>query len=106
MQRHFSFRALIGVCLCLLAGLAVVPTVSGAPAQSYSPALRRYPYLTDVVGPYATLNWATDRSETSASIRYGKVGSESCTAHSVVATRTAITVNSVLEYQWKAQLSL
>src|SRR5512138_385585 len=106
MQKHFSFRALIGVCLCLLAGLAVVPTVSGAPAQSYSSALRRYPYLTDVVGSYATINWATDRSESSGGVRYGQVGSEACTAHYVDGTKTAISINGVLAYQWKAQLNL
>src|SRR5512138_1504819 len=106
MQKHFSFRALIGVCLCLLAGLAVVPTVSGAPAQSYSSALRRYPYLTDVVGPYATINWATDRSESSGGVRYGEVDSESCTAHYVPGSKTAISINGVLAYQWKALLDL
>jgi hypothetical protein len=71
-----------------------------------NPALRRYPYLTDVVGSYATINWGTDRSHTSGALRYGKVGSESCTAHYVPATKTAITVNSVAQYQWKAQLDL
>jgi hypothetical protein len=34
------------------------------------------------------------------------VGSESCTAHYVPATKTAITVNGVLQYQWKAMLNL
>src|SRR5215217_7018155 len=70
------------------------------------PALRRYPYLTDVVGSYATVNWATDRSQTSGAIRYGKVGSEACTAHYLPATKTPISVNGVLQYQWKAQLDL
>jgi hypothetical protein len=79
---------------------------SGYAAASYSSQLRRYPYLTDVVGPYATINWATDRSQTSGAVRFGKVGSESCTAHYVPATKTAITVNGVLEYQWKAMLNL
>lgn len=70
------------------------------------PALRRYPYLTDVVGSYATINWGTDRSQTSGAVRYGKAGSESCTAHFVPATKTAISVNGSLQYQWKAQLDL
>ncbi len=68
--------------------------------------MRRYPYLTDAVGPYATLNWATDRSESSGAVRFGKVGSEACTTHYVPATKTPISVNGVLEYQWKAQLTL
>ena len=71
-----------------------------------NPALRRYPYLTDVVGSYATINWGTDRSQTSGAVRYGKAGSESCTAHYVPASKTAISVNGVLQYQWKAQLDL
>ena len=71
-----------------------------------NPALRRYPYLTDVVGSYATINWGTDRSHSSGAVRYGKVGSESCTAHYMPATKTAISVNGSLQYQWKAQLEL
>src|SRR5215207_5638783 len=71
-----------------------------------NPALRRYPYLTDVVGSYATINWGTDRSQTSGAVRFGQVGSESCTAHYVPATQTAISVNGALQYQWKAELEL
>lgn len=37
-----------------------VSTASSSPARSYSSALRRYPYLTDVVGSYTTIHWATD----------------------------------------------
>lgn len=93
------------VLLSLIA-LFVISATSGSTLSSYNTALRRYPYLTDVVGPYATINWATDRSDTSGAIRFGKVGSEACTAHYVAATKKAITVNGVLQYQWKAQLDL
>jgi len=106
MYWHFSFRAFIGAAFLLVTGFLLVSTASGAPASSYSTALRRYPYLTDVVGPYATINWGTDRSESSGGVRYGKVDSESCTAHYVAGTRTAISVNGVAQYQWKAQLDL
>jgi hypothetical protein len=68
--------------------------------------LRRYPYLTDVVGPYATINWGTDRSASTGSVKWGKVGEESCTAHTVAGTRRGISVNSVEQYQWKALLTL
>ncbi len=94
---------LLAVFLSLLA-LWLVAASSGSAAASYSSQLRRYPYLTDVVGPYATINWGTDRSQTSGAVRFGKVGSESCTAHYVPATKTTITVNGALEYQWKALL--
>ncbi|RPI95016.1 MAG: DNRLRE domain-containing protein [Chloroflexi bacterium] len=106
MYRYFSLRALAGLGLLLVVSFLAVSTVSSSPANSYSLALRRYPYLTDVVGSYATINWSTDRSESSGGVRFGKVGSESCTAHYVAATKTAISVNSVLQYQWKAQLDL
>jgi hypothetical protein len=80
-------------------------TLSGfvaAPAFGYASQLTRYPYLTDVVGNTATVNWATDRSRTTARLMYGRQGLEPCTAHSVTAVRTAITVNGIPEYQWRA----
>src|ERR1044071_52265 len=105
MQSYFSFRVrFVGVLLSLMTLFGISAT-SSSPLSSYHSALRRYPYLTDTVASYATINWATDRSETSGGVRFGKVGSEACSAHYVPATRTPITVNGVLEYQWKAQLS-
>ena len=106
MQRYFSFRVKFAVVFLSLIALFGISATSNSVPSSYSPALRRYPYLTDTVGPYATINWATDRSETSGTVRFGKVGSEACTAHYVLATKTPISVNGVLEYQWKAQLNL
>jgi hypothetical protein len=76
-----------------------------------SAQLKRYPYLTDVVGSYSTVNWATDTSGTEGVVKWGEVASGSCTANSKSSatgssvTRTSITVNSVPEYQWRAQLS-
>ena len=106
MQRYFSFRVKLAVVSLSLMALFGISATSNSVLNSYSPALRRYPYLTDTVGPYATLNWATDRSETSGAVRYGKVGAEACTTHYVPATKTPISVNGVLQYQWKAQLNL
>ena len=37
-------------------------------AAAYEPQLTRYPYLTDVVGSTATVNWATDRSRSSGRV--------------------------------------
>ena len=98
---------------------AALPAVPAPGARSltttaFASALRRYPYLTDVVNSadattgYATINWATDRSATTGAAVWGIVdGAGSCTpATSVTATRTALTVNSVAEYQWKAMLTL
>jgi Ca2+-binding RTX toxin-like protein len=89
--------------------LLAVPSVSSA---AYVDQLKRYPYLTDVVNSgatgYATVNWATDRSGMTGSVRWGQVsGDGSCApVNSVAVTRTGILVGSVLEYQWKAGLSL
>ena len=105
MRNYSSLRVLAILCFILLTLFGISAT-SAAPLSSYSPALRRYPYLTDVVSSYATVNWATDRSESSGLLRYGKVGAEACTAHTVIPTKTPISVNGVLQYQWKAQLNL
>ena len=73
-----------------------------ASASGYIAQLKRYPYLTDLVGTSVTVNWGTDRSSINGAVKWGKVGTESCTAHTTVGTRTAITVNGVSEYQWTA----
>src|SRR5689334_19949948 len=106
MYRNLRIPIKIAIVSVLLMALSGISPASSAPLSSYSPALRRYPYLTDVVGSYATINWATDRSDTSGLVRYGEVGAEACTAHTVIPTKTPISVNGVAEYQWKAQLNL
>jgi hypothetical protein len=93
----------------LIAGLLFFTIFSisiSSAASGYDPQLRRYPYLTDTVNSYATLNWATSQFSSSGAVRWGKVASESCTAHYVPASRVAVTVNGVAEYQWKALLNL
>ncbi len=98
----------LGAVLSLF--LAGFPTgLTGAAVASH---LLRYPYLTDLVGPYATVNFATDQSATAAAVKWGQVGVDpSCTAHGVTATRTSFrmvppNVAAVDAYQWKAQLAL
>jgi chitodextrinase len=85
----------------VMAGGLVTPA---APSAAAVAALTRYPYLTDVVAGFATVNFGTDQSSTSASVTYGVEGTEPCTAHQVAATRTSITVSSKAEYQWRATL--
>ena len=75
-------------------------------AHAYSAKLLRYPYLTDVVGSSATINWATDRSSTTSVIKWGTVASGSCMTNSKSAAKTSVTVGSLDEYQWKATLTL
>src|SRR5258708_18317109 len=79
---------------------------SSIAASGYSSHLRRYPYLTDVVNSYATINWGTDQTSSSGAVRWGRSGSESCTAHYAPASRVVVNVNGVAEYQWKAMLNL
>ena len=102
-HRHGSLRRGLAasVLLLLLAAIAAAP--AGA---AYSPKLKRYPYLTDVVGTSATVNWATDRSSSTAVVKYGQVAGASCTADTAAASRTSISVDSVNEYQWTARFAV
>ena len=83
-----------------VAAALTAPSAEAAPSSS----LRRYPYLTDLVSGHVTVNWATTTSISTGSVTYGKSGVESCTAHTVNAKKTTITVGSTTEYQWKAPL--
>jgi hypothetical protein len=106
MGRRRVFGAWLSA-LVFVFGLVAV-AVSAAPAGAATTAqLRRYPYLTDAVGNSMTVNFATDRSATTASVKWGAVTNGSCTPTNVVnAARTSITVNNVSEYQWAAVLNL
>ena len=88
-----------------LAVLVALLLALPAEASGYIAQLKRYPYLTDLVGTSVGVNWGTDRSSINGAVKWGKVGTESCTAHTTVATRTGITVNGVSEYQWRASIS-
>ncbi len=105
MPKHSHFRVVLAALTPLLTLLLITASSSSA-ATAYSPHLRRYPYLTDVVSSFATINWGTDQYLSTGAVRYGAVGSESCTAHYVLATRNSIKVNRVPEYQWSAMLKL
>ena len=80
---------------------------SGGPrsARASAPELRRYPYLTDVVGGSATVNWGTDRTVTASTVTYGPAGG-SCTENAASATPTEIMVRAVPQYQWRATISV
>jgi chitodextrinase len=98
--RSGAATALAALTLAVLVVFALPAAASG-----YAPQLKRYPYLTDAVGSSATVTWATDQSRTSGRIKYGKVGTESCTTHSKTASRSSVTVNGVSEYQWRVNLT-
>lgn len=98
------FRRLRGAAL-LAVVLAALGAVLGSTSASaaVSASLTRYPYLTDSVQTSTTVNWATAATGTAGSVRWGPAGG-TCDTQTTAATRTAITVNSLPEYQWKAVL--
>jgi hypothetical protein len=100
-QRSRLTGALVTLVLCGTLVLGVSPAVEAAPSAD----LQRYPYLTDLVGGSATVNFATVATGTdAASVRWGPPGS--CTANTVAATRVpSFTVNGVSRWQWKATIT-
>lgn len=72
-------------------------------AVGAAPQLKRYPYLTDLVQQSVTVNWSTDRSQTTGSVRYGI--SPNCSSSTATASRQTISVGTVSQYQWKASIS-
>jgi hypothetical protein len=101
-------RRLGAIVLALVAAALVAAALaSAATAAPYDPHLTRAPYHTDLVGRHVIVNWATDRSATAASASWGAYSGSGCSlTNTQAATRTGITVGTVLEYQWKASLSL
>ena len=71
----------LGIAAPILVLLFALP----ASASGYIAQLKRYPYLTDLVGTSVSVNWGTDRSSISGAVKWGKVGTESCTAHTTPA---------------------
>ncbi|MDP9185696.1 MAG: metallophosphoesterase, partial [Actinomycetota bacterium] len=104
-------RILALVLAITTVGVVAESAIAPAANAAVAPQLTRYPYLTDVVQTFATVNWATDRSGTKATLKYGRVDAGSCTTNTlspfttVSASKTSISVNGVNEYQWKAKLS-
>lgn len=101
--RPAVLAALVAVAALAVAAAGLSPSVAPqALAAGPSPALTRYPYLTDSVQSSITVSWATDRSGTTGSVVWGPLGS--CTANRTTATRTSITVVATPEYQWSATI--
>jgi hypothetical protein len=101
----------LGYPILVLAVLAsAVGVFSVAPASAattFDPHLTRAPYLTDLVGQHAMVSWATDRSATTGSLRWGPVTAGSCTlSNTQTASRFSLTVGSVSEYRWAVSLTL
>ncbi|MGI8872054.1 MAG: hypothetical protein ACR2KI_05595, partial [Candidatus Limnocylindria bacterium] len=87
--------AVAGAMVVAVATSVAPGAVPRAAAAGYAAELRRYPYLTDLVGGNVTVNFATDTSQSTASLVIGPA--PGCTGRTVVATGTGITVGSVPE---------
>ena len=74
---------------------------AGTAQAAPSSALRRYPYLTDTVDGWVTVNWATTTSTGPATVRYGPE-SASCEGEIATATGRKIFVGNRAVTQWKA----
>ncbi|MBF6557583.1 MAG: hypothetical protein IVW52_15775 [Acidimicrobiales bacterium] len=68
--------------------------------------LKRYPYVSEMVGNSATVNWGTDRSQATSTATWGAVANGTCTpSNDVSASKSSITVGTSSEYQWTADLT-
>ena len=96
-----------GVVVLLISVVTAAGLWPPAPASAAnSAALKRYPYVSEVVGNSARVQWATDRSATTGSVTWGAVSGGTCTpSTAVAATKASITVGSTNEYQWSALLT-
>ena len=103
--RSVAFR--LGVSLCCALGFLVAFDAPASAATGYSTLLTRAPYLTDLVGQHVAINFATVPSSSTATVLWGAVTDSGCSPTTRVATtKRGITVGTVAEYQWTAQLDL
>ena len=110
LRRHRTRRVRVSLRGALVAVTVVAIAVAtggavGVTPSGFSAELRRYPYLTDVVGTSATVNWATDSTTTTSSLLWGTAGG-SCTAQRAAAASRAITVKGVAQLQWTATITV
>jgi hypothetical protein len=90
----------IAIAILPLVGLLLTP----APASALPAALRRYPYLTDLVNRHVTINWATRASIRHGHVRYGRVARH-CHGHTATAHERLIHVGDQRERQWRVSVS-
>src|SRR6476659_8280907 len=103
-QRRLLRRPRTGLVVFVVIASLGVGWQAASPIAS---ALRRYPYISEVVGNAARVNWATDRSQSTGTATWGTVVNGQCTgpSTSVTARRLSITVGATPEYQWTAVLN-
>jgi Calcineurin-like phosphoesterase len=89
--------------LSLLVGSFVLVVVAAACVGVRERGLTRSPYLTEAFSDRVTVNWATDRSDEEATLRWGRT--PSCRGHKSHATRIGISVRGTSEWQWRVDLA-
>lgn len=101
--------------MSMVAVLALVAAGCWSPPPAPNPAvfsshLTRAPYLTDSVGLHVLVNWATDQSGSTGSVKWGLYDQNAKTCNplnnTTPATRASVTVGVVNQYRWKASLTL
>ena len=85
--------------------LALVGALARPSVAAVAPTMTRAPYLTDLVKRHVTVDWATTPDVVRGHVAYGEQGVEACDAHRSSATATPITVGSVAEMQWSADVN-
>jgi fibronectin type 3 domain-containing protein len=102
-ERARTAVAITSILLLLFASFGASLVRPDSALGAVVPQLKRYPYLTDLVHQSVTVNWSTDTSQTTGSVRYGI--SPNCSSNTAAASRQTISVGTVTQYQWKASLS-
>jgi hypothetical protein len=98
-------RRQVSVITRVIALLALaLNSLQPATAHAQAPTLLRYPYLTDLGATFTAVNFATDTDSPHPTVAWGPAGG-GCNQSSAPTTASAITVNAVREYQFRAQLS-
>lgn len=108
MTSRLLRRAVATLCGASVSTLIAASLAGPAGATApYAPALTRAPYLTDLVGNHVAINFATDRSATTASVKWGALSDGACVPTTAVsAVGRSFTVGQVAEYQWYTPVDL
>lgn len=111
-RKHWRTRLLLaGLAAAIGWAFSSTPAFAASSTRSavaYDSHLTRAPYLTDLVGLHVAINFATDQSGTTASVKYGAADASGGCTPSTIATpsRVTVTVGTIHEYQWTARLTL
>lgn len=105
--RHHLARVALVATVAVASMIAPALTAIPAYAADFSATLARAPYLTDLTGLHVNVNWATDKSATVGTLKWGPVSGGVCQLTSTAtASRVSVTIGALGRYQWKVPLNL